>query len=141
MTTPILPVKIASISRAEYWMGRDREYPPNLEVRANVDTLLMRVNGLLARLAIPSPVLVTSGYRPGRFNVAAKGARRSAHITGMAVDLSDVDRSITNAILQFHQGVDSLLRQHGLWMEDPSRTPTWVHLDTRSRTGGRVFIP
>jgi hypothetical protein len=133
--------KIAKISHVEYWMGRHREFPPNLEVRSNVDTLLNRVNSLLLYLKFPSPVFVSSGYRPGHFNQAAGGARRSGHITGSAVDLADADRRLTDAISAWPAGPDSLLRLAGLWMESPSATPTWVHLDTISRPGPRIFKP
>jgi hypothetical protein len=132
-------LKVASISRAEVFMGRDREYPTTLEIRANADVLIARVNQLLWSLQIPSPVIVSSGYRPGRFNVAAGGAPHSAHLTAEAVDLADASGSLKAAIAGHPLGTETLLRTHGLWMEDPTHTPTWVHLDIKERNGPRVF--
>lgn len=132
-------IKIASISLREYWMGRDGEFPPTPEIERAAGALLGRVNRLLVRLQWPSPALVSSGYRPGRFNRAAGGAPHSGHLVGRAIDVADGDGRLKMAILA--SGADALLTEMGLWMESPARTPGWVHLDTIDRGKTRIFLP
>lgn len=122
------------LTRNDYLMGRDKEYPLTSKMKENMDTLLELINKL--SLACPFPFRVRSGYRPGRFNVACGGAPSSAHTTCEAIDLDDswgeVDKWLTDAILA----------QYGLYREDPASTNGWCHLTTRSpRSGNRTFKP
>lgn len=108
---------------------------PTLEIEANAQRLLTRVNALLAQYG--KPVTMSSGLRSAAHNATIKGAaKRSAHLTGEAIDLSDRNRDLA----RFCFSRLDLLVDLGLWMEDPRCTPTWVHLDIRQRAN-RVFIP
>ncbi len=115
-------------------MGRDAEYPLQPGMEENLDELLRRINSF--RWKYGKPTTVNSGYRPGRYNEAVGGARNSAHLTCEAVDFSDGDRSITRFVLANPQ----ILVECDLWMEDPSNTPTWIHLQIRPvASGNRIF--
>lgn len=111
------------------------EYTP--EIGSNAQLLVNRVNWLMDRLGIEE-FRVTSGWRPVAVNRAARGAPRSAHLHGMAVDISDSDRALSAKLLENQ----TLLEEAGLYLEDPDHTPTWVHLQTRpTQSGNRVFKP
>lgn len=119
-----------------YWQDRDIEYPPTKEVLDNVRILIPRINDLIKDLPDEiRPTGISSGYRPGRHNVAAGGAPRSGHLTGKAVDLVDPGNRI-DTYLDKHP---ELLVKHNLWREDPKRTDSWVHLDITVRKN-RTFM-
>ena len=120
------------ISREEILMGRDAEYPLTPELEANLTSLLEAVNKL--REAYGKPMYVSSGYRPGKYNVAAHGAPNSAHCLCMAVDFHDSDGALKDWVTV------GILEACGLYQEDPSRTPTWLHVQIRP-TRNRVFKP
>jgi len=115
-------------------MGREKEYPLTPELEANLSRLLIAVNKLAEKYG--RDMAVSSGYRPGHYNVKAGGSRRSAHLTCEAVDFLDSGRQLTEWIL----ANPAVLQECGLWMEHPDHTPTWVHLDTRPRNN-RIFHP
>lgn len=120
-------------------MGREVQYPILPEWNRNVSELLDRVNGILSQYPEqPLTVVVNSGYRPGHWNTQAGGSPRSAHLTCEAVDIADPGGILARWLL----GNLSLLEQYNLYLEDPSRTPSWIHLQTRpTRSGKRVFLP
>jgi uncharacterized protein YcbK (DUF882 family) len=122
------------ITRKEILMGRDTAYPLSPQLEDNLNKLLRAVN--LVRAAYGKPMTVSSGYRPGTYNVKAGGAQLSAHLFCMACDFSDADGQLAAWCLAHL----SLLEQAGLWMENPERTKGWVHLDIRPRKK-RVFDP
>lgn len=122
------------ITLSEYLMGRDKEYPLTRNMHESAVDLLCRVNYLLGWLQISARV--SSGYRPGRYNKAAKGAPKSAHLTCQAVDLIDSKGSLGKLILDNKNMLDEL----GLWLENPEKTKGWVHLDTKKRAN-RIFNP
>lgn len=111
----------------------DREASPEctVEVRVYAKQLCARVNALLTDIGWQG-ASVNSGFRTVAANRAAGGATRSAHLTGEAVDLFD-PRGKLQALI-----TDELLEKHGLYREDPDRTPGWVHLQTRP-TNARTF--
>lgn len=113
-------------------MGRDRDYPLGLTTEGNLIRLLEAVNRL--RTAYGKPMYVSSGYRPGPYNEAARGSKNSAHITCEAVDFVDVDGELKKFC------TIERLEQFGLWMEHPDSTPTWCHVDIRVRAN-RIFRP
>lgn len=121
-------------------MNRDLEFPLSEELEANLEKLLIALNRV--RIAYGRPMSVSSGYRPGHFNIDAHGAPNSAHITCEACDFADNDGSLD----QFCQENQKLLESCGLWQENPDNTPGWLHLDIRVRpvrTGNtpRTFNP
>jgi len=126
------------ISKSEILMGREIEYPLSEEQNKNLEFLLVAVNKL--RALYGKPMVVTSGYRPGKYNVAAKGGSKSAHLTCEAVDFADKSRELTKFC------TDEILESCGLWIEDPAVATTWLHAQIRepkSRIPGRtrVFKP
>jgi hypothetical protein len=122
------------ISRAEVLMGREKEYPLTPELEKNLTHLLTALN--MFRTAYGKPMLVSSGYRPGKYNVAAHGATHSSHLTCEACDFADADGSLD----AFCLANIPLLEKCGLWLEAPGMTPGWCHLQIRPVIH-RVFIP
>jgi uncharacterized protein YcbK (DUF882 family) len=121
-------------------MGRRKLYPDeyDIEIESSAKDLIKRVNNLLNALGIDQ-VGVTSGWRPKQINAKASGAKKSLHMVGKAVDLSDKDGKLKSLI----EKNSELLIDFGLWMESPDSTPTWCHLDTgiRSVRAVRIFKP
>lgn len=115
-------------------MGRDKEYPLDEKCEKNLQHLLENLNKF--RNIYGKPMTVTSGYRPGKYNNAAGGAKGSAHLSCEACDFHDPDGSL-DAYCQANQQV---LGACGLWLEHPDSTPGWCHLDIRARHN-RVFRP
>lgn len=125
------------ISLQAYLMGREAEFPPTPEMLADANSLLQRVESLFYDLGIElTDDDLSSGYRPGRFNVMAGGSANSAHLKCVAIDIKDPNKKFAKAVLQNPQ----LLDRHGLYLEDPKYCPTWLHLQTR-KTRNRVFKP
>jgi len=103
----------------------------------NATHLLQAINALLADLGIIS-IVVTSGWRPPTVNVAIGGAKSSAHCTGEACDLADSTGKLKQQLVDKPE----LLVKHDLYMEDPSATKNWCHLQTRpTKSGKRIFKP
>lgn len=121
-----------AISRKEVLMDREIEYPLTKDLESNLDTLLIAVNKL--RDLYGKPMYVSSGYRPGRYNTAAGGAKNSSHVTCQAVDFKDADKALKTWI------TPEILEKCGLYMEHPDNTPTWLHVQVRS-TKNRIFRP
>lgn len=122
------------ISRSEILMGRDVLFPLDSTKEANLEKLLRALN--IFRAAFGKPMRVSSGYRPGHFNTSAGGAEKSCHPNCEACDFHDADGELK----RFALANVELLERAGLYMEDPSRTPTWLHLQTRP-TKRRIFLP
>ena len=115
-------------------MGREIEYPLSDTLKNNLNRLLIAVNKF--RNIYGSPMIVSSGYRPGKYNKRAGGAKRSAHLTCEAVDFRDVDGKLKMFCLQNVK----VLEECGLYVENPACTPTWVHMQIR-KTKNRIFNP
>lgn len=111
-----------------------------VEVKDNAIKLLNKINSLLEELGIKD-VKVSSGFRPSSVNAATKGAaKKSLHMTGEACDIEDAGNKLSHLILTRPE----LLAKHGLWLEDPTATPTWCHLDCSTKRKDRklrVFKP
>lgn len=120
------------ITKKDVLMGRDVEFPLTEELSNNLTTLVYKINALEA--ICPFKFKISSGYRPGRYNKAAGGASKSSHLSCEAVDL--IDRN--GAIKLWCVKNIAKLSEIGLYMEDPARTPTWCHLQTR-KTKGNPF--
>lgn len=115
-----------------YLMGRDKTYPNDItqEIRDNATVLLEKINALLKDLGV-TDIKVSSGWRPPSINAAlANSAKKSLHMIGKACDISDKDHTLSDAILK----QPDLLKKYNLWIEDPTATPTWCHLDFGIRT-------
>lgn len=125
------------IMRSDYLMGRDVKWPLTVEQEMEVTKLLASVQGLFADC--PVPLSVSSGYRPAAVNAQVpNSAKRSAHMYCQAVDLKDPEGNLARYMLLNV----SLLDKWDLYLEDPSYTKGWVHLQTRrTRSGRRIFKP
>ena len=138
------------ITLTQYFMGRDKKYPQDLsnEIRENAAKTVSQVN-LLLGLAVAQGVtlelhpstgtLVSSGWRPPSVNKATPGAAlRSKHMTGHAIDVYDPDGDLDEWCLYHLSALESV----GLYLEHPSATKGWCHLQTLPpRSGKRVFFP
>jgi uncharacterized protein YcbK (DUF882 family) len=120
------------ITRDEILMGRDKEYPLDAALEANLQALLSAVNKL--RTLYGKPMYVSSGYRPGHYNTDAHGAKNSTHLTCQAVDFKDADGALKTWI------TEDMLVQCGLYMEAREATPVWLHVQIRP-TVNRIFKP
>lgn len=126
------------------WITSSGKYPERAkemtdEIKVNAITLVEKVNQLLEKLGI-SEVDVSSGFRPESVNSKiANAAKKSAHMSGKAIDLSDKDGKIKALV----GSQPELLRELELFMEDSKSTPTWCHVDyvDRKDRPSRTFIP
>ncbi|MBS1188895.1 MAG: hypothetical protein H6R10_687 [Rhodocyclaceae bacterium] len=138
------------ITRSDYFMGRDTKYARDLTAAIAVaaDVTIDRVNQLLLLMAqdgVPLDVspatgsLVASGWRPPAVNGATPGAApRSKHMTGHACDLYDPEGDLDEWCSSHLEELERI----GLWLEHPSATKGWCHLQALSpRSGRRVFYP
>lgn len=127
------------ITLPDYWMGRDSKYPDDLtpEIEGNAIELIARVNLLMESFG--QERAVNSGWRPPAVNASVRGAAvKSKHMLGLAVDLADPDGELDDWCM------DNLgeLERVGLWLEHPSATKNWCHLQSvPPRSGKRVFYP
>ena len=124
------------ISAQEILMGRDAQFPLDDACKKNLAKLLTAVNRF--RAFYGKPLVVSSGYRPGGFNKAAGGAKKSNHMVCLAVDFRDTDGAIDAYCMQHLD----ILEQCGLYLESPDHTPGWCHLQVVApKSGKRVFLP
>jgi hypothetical protein len=115
---------MAKFDISEFYTGYDvHEVPP--KVLGQLTLLCGKCNswGPL----YPKAVSVTRGYRDEEKNMEVGGVPNSPHLTGEAVDLKDKDGKLA---LWFMNNIH-ILRELGLYMEDPRYTKGWVHLQTR----------
>lgn len=141
-----------NITLTDYWMGRDETYPlaMTLDIRQHAQRMVALTNDLLTRLLAAgvqlhtnpkTGTIISSGWRPPAVNSATAGAAtNSKHMTGDAIDLYDPDGDIDNWLT----GPDgqATLAHIGLWMEHPSATKGWAHVQSLPpRSGNRVFYP
>jgi hypothetical protein len=131
----MLEYRTEFFSSQEYLKGRDVEYPLTRETLANMVTLLRVLDKV--RKDWGNPLIISSGYRPGKYNKAAGGSSKSAHLTCEAVDFVDEDGSLAAFMSEAGR-----LDKYNLYMESPARTTGWVHLQTRrTASGKRIFEP
>lgn len=132
-------------------MGRDAIYPDELtpDIKGNAEKTIEKVNALLAILeeeGLPleknkQGSIVNSGWRPPQINGQTKNAApKSKHMTGQACDLYDPEGDIDTFLMS---GIgQAKLAELGLWMEHPSATKGWSHVQTVApRSGHRTFYP
>lgn len=144
LTTSIMLTLKRYLTADNKYPDRETHVELNDEIKKNAEDLLKRVNALLIDLGIDK-VSVSSGFRTSAVNANTPGsAKKSAHMTGRAVDLvDDKNQTICKKIL----AKPELLKKHGLWMEDPAHTigrnTNWCHLDVVDRKDRpiRVFKP
>ena len=134
------------ITLEDYFMGRDKKYSKDLsgEIVNNAKETVKRANLLLIEFekvfSNAKTRKVSSGWRPPAVNAGTKNAaRRSHHMTGKAIDISD-----NGNLAKWCASPAGLiaLEKIGLWLEHPGSTLTWCHVQTvPPRSGNRVFYP
>lgn len=136
------------ITLAMFYKGRDSAYSADLtaEIKMNAIETLRRANLLLDRFLIANPRCTrdrgcNSGWRPAAVNSATKGASKmSKHMLGKAIDIGDDDEALDNWLLTL-DGQQALVECE-LWMESPTATPRWCHVQTvPPKSGRRIFFP
>jgi hypothetical protein len=127
------------LSRDDFFKGRDIDYRSDLtnEIELQAQITLKRATMLLDRFG--QDRAITSGWRPPDVNAATPGAaKNSKHMTGQAVDLEDHDGDLDEWCLAH----PDILAEIGLWLEHPSATKGWCHVQiVPPRSGNRVFYP
>ena len=133
------------ITLGDYWNLRDIKYAADLtdEIRANAKVTVDRANLLLDTYVGRTGDFVlrhiTSGWRPPAVNaITPNAAKKSKHMTGQAVDISDPDGDLDDWCMN-HTAV---LEDIGLWMEHPAATKGWTHIQcVAPKSGSRCFYP
>jgi hypothetical protein len=136
------------ITLHDYYMGRDVTYKHLLtpELRANAAVVVRKANDLLILAAGVylnvdhiTGTLVASGWRPPEVNSKTPGAARaSKHMTCQAIDINDDEGELDNWCMNNQDKLEEI----GLWLEHPSATKGWCHLQTvPPKSGNRVFYP
>lgn len=128
-------------------LGFDENLPE--EHKANLKRLCESINKL--RTAYGKPLKVTSGYRSMSHHLKIyelKGIKdpskipmQSRHLIGLACDLAPISESIKSFQEWIIENVE-LMAEIGLYFEDFSKTPTWVHAQiVPPKSGKRFFMP
>lgn len=119
----------------------DRGYQPTDQERRNAADLLTAVNNMLDQFGERREMNNGHRTREKTLDMRAKGyaaALGGAHETAEGIDLEDED----GALKEWLAGNQHVLMNHGLYMEHPSATRRYVHVQTRApRSGRRVFFP
>lgn len=134
-----------------YLRGRDIEHRAEFErmgiANAAAD-LLLKTEALLTAAVLDGVALeaspttrsvISSGWRPAAVNAATPGAAvYSRHMRARAIDLYDPDGELDDWCMDHLPELERI----GFWLEHPSATKGWCHLqDEPPRSGKRVFYP
>lgn len=129
------------------WVTSSGKYPERAksedltdEVKSNAEAFLAILNDFLTELGLDPMPTVSSGFRPSSVNSKIpNAAKKSLHMTGLAIDLSDPKGELDELIASKPE----LLDKYGLWLEHPDSTPGWSHIDKgiRSERKLRIFHP
>lgn len=121
-----------------------KETTPAIMLCAN--DLLEKVNALMAYMESqgvefkvnPHSKSQISGETYGGFRPLScpQGASKSAHKSGMAVDIYDPENKIDNWLLAHADDVADF----DLFFEHPNDTPNWSHWGTRAPKSGNLFF-
>ena len=139
------------ITLEQYWMGREVDYRGELtdEVAGNARVTVERINHLLELVAADcrlcpesSPqtgTQIASGWRPAAVNATVPAAAlKSNHIVGAACDIYDPRNTLDEWCMNHLEVLEAI----GLWLEHPSATDGWCHLQIfPPGSGNRVFFP
>jgi hypothetical protein len=134
------------ITLAEYFGPWFDDESVTDEIIENAESLLERVDALVYAAQADRVILqrnpvtgthvagqTLGGYRPPH---STTGAPSSAHKTGQAVDIFDINDRLDNWV------TDGILATFGLYREHPDATRHWCHLTTRApKSGRRSFYP
>ena len=139
------------IQYGDYFMGRRELYPlcmsPAIEANAyttvelaNKLLVLANLSGIRAAIDADTGTVVASGWRPPAVNDCTRNAAHgSKHLIGQAIDIRCEPGTLQRWA---YAEAMTILRDLGLWMEHPDKTPTWLHIQTvPPGSGNRVFWP
>jgi zinc D-Ala-D-Ala carboxypeptidase len=117
---------------------------PNVDVIANLERLCLDYLEPL-RAIVNAPIVVSSGYRSPALNKAIGGSMSSAHMVGLAVDLSvpgmsvyDVCKRAALVIPHFDQIIDEFGSWVHLSITNKTIKPRRQHLQARRDKNGSV---
>ena len=135
------------ITLEQFYKGRDKQYASDLtaEIQKNAEEILRRANRLLELFTAANPKAhargCNSGWRPPAVNAGVKNAApKSNHMKGLAIDIEDDDEELDKWLMT--AAGQKALEICQLWMEHPSATPRWAHVQSvPPRSGRRVFNP
>lgn len=140
------------ITLADYWMGRDKQFPHSLgkQIVRNAEVMIELANKLLTLAKVAGVMLetnprtktiVSSGWRPPDINAATPGAApKSKHMTAQAIDLYDPDGDLDDWLMT--PDGQKAMTDLGLWHEHPGSTKGWAHVQSvPPRSGRRTFYP
>jgi len=140
------------ISRADL---NPRNVPLTPTQEAAQDRLVYVVNELERRSGVPcrlsSPLRTAEEHIAIYKKLGRQPPKRSNHLfknldgtegTASACDIVDRDDKLKNYVVQNHTGSKSILVELGAYIEDPSTTDTWLHIQvTPPASGNHIFIP
>ena len=104
--------------------------PIPAQVLINLKELLRRVNPLLDAYVLATGNKVgglSSGYRNPEYNTQIKGARKSAHVEGKAIDIFDYSGRLKGWLKD-----QIALKRFDLWMESEEDVSGWLHVDYKA---------
>lgn len=136
------------ITMEMFYKGRDKQYACELteEIQTNAKVTVLRANMLLDRFYAANPKAAqnrgcNSGWRPPEVNARThNAAKKSNHMIGRAIDIGDDDEQLDKWLMTAEG--QKALEEIGLWMEQPSATPRWAHVQiVPPGSGHRVFFP
>lgn len=115
------------------WMDKSQAYAlPTVEQIHNIINVAQALDKI--REHYGKPIRIHSWLRTPAHNLLIKGALKSAHLEGLAVDFTVAD-------LNVHKVREELNKSLELW---PYRieqgTPTWIHVDLKL-SPNRLFYP
>lgn len=139
---------VDKLTVTDYLMRRQLDYVLSEECHDNACSTVDTINKLLDMLVesgieiVVNPTTktcLTSGWRPKIVNSKTPGAAvNSKHISCQAADIYDPTGYIDEFLLD-HQ---SILQELHLFMEHPSATKGWCHVQTvPPRSGKLIFYP
>jgi zinc D-Ala-D-Ala carboxypeptidase len=95
----------------------DIDMTPSGEILENLSILANKFLEPI-RVAVESPIIITSGYRPLELNKAIGGSITSSHVTGEAVDFGVVGlkpHAVCRIIRDLNLNYDQLIHEFGNW--------------------------
>lgn len=112
-----------------------KESEIDLVTKRNLEDLIRKINALGYKPPMRATSCLRSIKDQQRINPSAMG---SSHLYGCAVDIADADGKLKAWLV----ANKSKLVECGLWMEDPSATKTWAHLQSYApKSMKRIFMP
>lgn len=143
---------MTKIFLSDYWRGYNESHPMDLTpaIKSEAYRMVDLANKLLDAAEqhgvelVPVPGSqshVKSGWRPPSVNkTIANAAPNSKHMIGKAIDIYDPEGDLDEWLLTSYGR--AALEAIGLWVEHPSATKSWCHLQSiPPKSGNRFFYP